>query len=78
MKNKTDALNREAVGEGSVSGFERLPDSEIQNWRARKDRQLKWANLDDNEAMRFCENTEEIDQDMDGGFLPRNNYEDRN
>lgn len=80
MKDKTDSMNRGfGVGAGAEKGYEKLPDSEIQNSRERKNRQLKWANLDDNTAMEVFENTYEMDQDMEqGGFLPRNNYEDRN
>jgi len=78
MKDRTDSMNRGfPVGEGGEKGYSDagMP----QNSRERKNRQLKWANLDDNEALECFENTEYIDQDMEqGGFLPRNNYEDRN
>ena len=79
MKDRTNSMNRGfSAGAGSEKGFEKLPDSEIASTRDRKNRQLRWANLDDNEAMQCFENTYDMDQDMDGGFLPRNNYEDRN
>lgn len=76
MKDKTDAMNR-GFGGAPESGYEKLSDSGMASTRDRKKRQLKWANLDDNEAMEFVENTEDADEDMDVGFLPRNNYEDR-
>lgn len=76
MKDKTDAMNRGFDG-APEKGYEKLSDSATASTRDRKKRQLKWANLDDNEAMKCFENTEDMDEDMDVGFLPRNNYEDR-
>lgn len=78
MKDKTHEMNRGYSKDMAEAGCEILPNSEIASARDRKNRQLKWANLDDNEAMTFVENTREADEDHDiGGFLPRNNYEDR-
>jgi hypothetical protein len=77
MKDKTDAMNR-GFGGAPEKGYEKEPTGDLAGWRDRKKRQLKWANLDDNEAMNFVENMEKADEDYDiGGFLPRNNYEDR-
>lgn len=78
MKDKTHSMNMDAGGDGAVNGYSKIPDSEVSNQRERKMRQLKWANLEDNEALLRFENVWDDDQDMDGGFLPRNNYEDRN
>ena len=77
MKDKTHSMNMDTGGAGAVSGFERLPDSEIATTRDRKERQMKWANLEDNKALAQFENCEYSDEDFDGGFIPRNNYEDR-
>lgn len=77
MKDKTHSMNMEASGSGAVKGYEKIPDSEIKTTRDRKDRQLKWANLEDNPALLQYENYAAGDEDFDGGFLPRNNYEDR-
>lgn len=77
MKDKTDSMNRDAIGPGSQFGYEKQPDSEIQSFRDRKNRQLKWANLEDNEALLRYENVLNADEDFEAGFLPRNNFEDR-
>lgn len=78
MKDKTHAMNRGVSAEDAERGFEKLSDSEIQTSRDRKNRQLNWANLEDNVAMKYFENMDGADEDFDVGFMPRNNYEDRN
>ena len=78
MKDKTHSMNRDHGGSGTGNGYEKIPNSEVRNESERKMRQLKWANLEDNEALLKYENKWNDDEDMYGGFLPRNNYEDRN
>jgi len=78
MKDKTHSMNMDSGGDGAVNGFTKIPNGEVRNERERKDRQLRWANLEDNEALMRFENKWDDDEDMYGGFLPRNNYEDRN
>lgn len=78
MKDKTHAMNGGYSADEMRDGFDKLPDAEMASSRQRKNRQLNWANLEDNTALAKYENTLGMDQDMDGGFLPRNNYEDRN
>lgn len=78
MKDKTHSMNMEQGGPGAVKGYEKLPNSEVRTERERKTRQLKWANLEDNKALMDYENITNSDEDFCGGFLPRNNYEDRN
>lgn len=65
------------VGDGAENGFERIPNSEVKTARDRKMRQLRWANLEDNDALMKYENMYGADEDFYGGFMPRNNYEDR-
>jgi len=82
MKDKTHSMNMGFGGDGAVKGFEKIPNSEMATRRDRKDRQLEWANLEDNKALMDYENYTNADTDwltVDGnsGFLPRNNYEDR-
>ena len=78
MRDKSASMNRGfSVGAGAEKGYEKIPDSEIATTRDRKERQLKWANLEDNEALLKYENVMDMDEDFDGGFIPRNNYEDR-
>lgn len=79
MRDKTNSMNREAVGEGSVSGYEKLSTADVATWRDRKNRQEKWSGLYGNEAMNFCEGTEQLEElnPEAGGFLQRNNYQDR-
>ena len=78
MKDKTDSMNSGNGGAGSINGYEKIPNSEMATRRDRKDRQLKWANLEDNKALMDYENYTNADDDwLMGGFLPRNNYEDR-
>lgn len=77
MKDKTHSMNRDAVGSGSQAGYEKIPNSEVKSSRDRKMRQLGWANLEDNDALLKYENMYDADEDTVGGFLPRNNYEDR-
>lgn len=77
MKDKTHSMNMETDGVGAVKGYERLSNSEVMSERARKLRQMKWANIEDNDALQKYENKYDSDEDMYGGFLPRNNYEDR-
>ncbi len=78
MKDKTHSMNMDDSGGGFVRGYEKIAPGEVRNERERKDRQLRWANLEDNEALLRFENKWDDDEDMYGGFLPRNNYEDRN
>ena len=79
MKDKTNSMNSGgSVGAGAEKGYVRIPNSEMASRRDRKERQLKWANLDDNKALLDYENFSGADDDHIGdGFLPRNNYEDR-
>ncbi len=77
MKDKTHSMNMEHGGSGAVNGYEKVSTADLASTADRKARQMKWANLEDNEALACFENTEERDEDFDGGFLPRNNYEDR-
>ena len=77
MKDKTHSMNMDSGGDGAVNGYERVSTKDLASWRDRKNRQLRWANLEDNVAMENFENTANDDEDMDFGFLPRNNYEDR-
>lgn len=78
MKDKTHSMNRgQSVGSGAEMGFEKIPNSEVKTTWDRKRRQLGWANLEDDTALMKYENVEDRDEDMYGGFLPRNNYEDR-
>lgn len=75
MKDRTHSMNAPHGGEGSVNGY--TDPGKPQTTRARKDRQMKWANLEDNEGLREYEGMEGADEDFTDGFLPRNNYEDR-
>ena len=78
MKDKTQSMNSGISGAGAEKGYEKIPNSEMATRRDRKDRQLKWANLEDNKALMDYENYTNADNDwLNGGFLPRNNYEDR-
>lgn len=77
MKDKTHDMNRGYGTEEAEAGFDRLPDSEMASSRDRKRRQIEWAGLEDNEAMRFIEQTSFEDEDYPFGFLARNNYGDR-
>ncbi len=78
MKDKTNSMNRgSSVGGGAEKGYEKIPSSEVMTTRDRKMRQLGWANLEDNVALMQYENMDGADEDFYGGFLPRNNYEDR-
>lgn len=77
MKDKTHSMNMEAGGTGAVNGYEKIPNSEMKSRRDRKDRQMKWANLEDNMGLEQYEGMKGADEDYYGGFLPRNNYEDR-
>ena len=80
MKDKTHSMNSGYnAGSGAEKGYKKLPDGEIATTWDRKKRQLDWANLEDNNALLNYENVRERDEDthQGGGFLPRNNYEDR-
>jgi len=79
MKDKTHDMNRGYSTEEAECGYDKIPNGEMASSWDRKKRQLDWANLDDNQAMLRVENLEVRDEDYDikGGFLPRNNYEDR-
>ena len=72
MKDKTNSMNRQAVGSGSEQGYERIPRSEIKTYHDRKMRQLEWANLADNCQLMRVEGMEDYDEDFLGsGFLLR-------
>lgn len=79
MKDKTHSMNMDTGGDGAVNGYTKLPTTDLKSRRDRKDRQMKWANLEDNEGLQCYEGMDGADEDYDfpGGFLPRNNYEDR-
>lgn len=78
MKDKTHAMNMGLSSEDAERGYgdAGTPVSS----RERKLRQMKWANLEDNPGLKQYEGMNEADEDkhQGGGFLPRNNYEDRN
>ncbi len=76
MKDKTHDMNRGYSASEAEAGCEIIPNSEVKTTRDRKMRQLKWANLEDNEALLKYENFTD-EEDMPFGFVPRNNYEDR-
>ena len=77
MKDKTHSMNMAHGGSGAVNGYEKLSTADLMTERQRKTRQLEWANLEDNKALMDYENVTNADSDFYGGFLPRNNYEDR-
>ena len=81
MKDKTHDMNRGYSADEADAGFDTLnAKGEILSERGRKNRQLKWADLDGNQAMRDVENMASIPSEEkvpEGGFLPRNNMQDR-
>lgn len=78
MKDKTHSMNMGHSEAGAVNGFERLPAGEMASSADRKNRQLKWAGLDQNEALAFQEDMDDKSGNtQEGGFLRRHNIHDR-
>lgn len=77
MKDKTHSMNMDHSGEGTVNGYEKIPNGEVPTRPAYKNRQLKVAGLLENEALIFQEDMNDENTASKDGFLKRNNYHDR-